>query len=82
MKVLQNVAKQLRQTAGVSSSIKRDSRHGSKLTSAQVFAREDKYGAHNYHPIPVAIDRAKGMPIVQMIFITTFVIKNALYILP
>ncbi|XP_022687555.1 ornithine aminotransferase, mitochondrial-like [Varroa jacobsoni] len=61
MKVLQNVAKQLRQTAGVSSSIKRDSRHGSKLTSAQVFAREDKYGAHNYHPIPVAIDRAKGI---------------------
>ena len=28
--------------------------------SEAVFSREDKYGAHNYHPIPVAIERAKG----------------------
>ena len=29
--------------------------------SYQVFKREDKYGAHNYHPLPVAIERAKGV---------------------
>lgn len=29
-------------------------------SSQQVFEREDKYGAHNYHPIPVAIHKAKG----------------------
>ena len=34
----------------------------SKLSSSQeVFERESKFGAHNYHPVPVAIDRAKGI---------------------
>lgn len=34
----------------------------SKLSSSQeVFERESKFGAHNYHPVPVAIDRAKGV---------------------
>ena len=28
--------------------------------SQQVFAKEDKYGAHNYHPIPVALTRGEG----------------------
>ena len=28
--------------------------------SDAVFAREDKYGAHNYHPLPVALQRAEG----------------------
>lgn len=32
-----------------------------KLTSQDVFNREDKYGAHNYHPLPVALDRASGV---------------------
>ncbi|XP_063231292.1 ornithine aminotransferase, mitochondrial isoform X1 [Bacillus rossius redtenbacheri] len=32
-----------------------------KLTSQEVFAREDKYGAHNYHPLPVALCRGKGV---------------------
>lgn len=32
-----------------------------KVTSSkQVFDREDKYGAHNYHPLPVAIEKASG----------------------
>lgn len=31
------------------------------LTSEEVFAREDKYGAHNYHPLPVALERAEGL---------------------
>lgn len=29
--------------------------------SEAVFAREDKYGAHNYHPLPVALYRAQGV---------------------
>lgn len=31
--------------------------------SEAVFKREDKYGAHNYHPLPVALCRAKGTTI-------------------
>lgn len=30
------------------------------ITSEQVYAREDKYGAHNYHPLPVALCRGQG----------------------
>ncbi len=29
--------------------------------SDAIFQREDKYGAHNYHPLPVAIEKAKGI---------------------
>uniref|UniRef100_A0A0B7A381 Ornithine aminotransferase n=1 Tax=Arion vulgaris TaxID=1028688 RepID=A0A0B7A381_9EUPU len=29
--------------------------------SEDIFAREDKYGAHNYHPLPVAIHKGKGV---------------------
>ncbi len=32
----------------------------SALSSQQIFDREDKYGAHNYHPLPVALCRGKG----------------------
>lgn len=28
--------------------------------SQAIFRREDKHGAHNYHPLPVALSRAKG----------------------
>lgn len=28
--------------------------------SQDVFAKEDKYGAHNYHPLPVALSKAEG----------------------
>ncbi|XP_046888362.1 ornithine aminotransferase, mitochondrial [Hypomesus transpacificus] len=31
------------------------------LTSEAVYAREEKYGAHNYHPLPVALERAEGL---------------------
>lgn len=30
-------------------------------SSEYIFERESKYGAHNYHPLPVALERAKGM---------------------
>ena len=29
--------------------------------TAAVIAREDKYGAHNYHPLPVALTRGEGV---------------------
>lgn len=29
--------------------------------SEAIFKREDKFGAHNYHPLPVAIERGKGI---------------------
>lgn len=28
--------------------------------SQRVFETEDRYGAHNYHPLPVALCRAQG----------------------
>lgn len=31
------------------------------LSSEYVFERENKYGAHNYHPLPVALCKAKGV---------------------
>ncbi|XP_014469559.1 PREDICTED: ornithine aminotransferase, mitochondrial [Dinoponera quadriceps] len=31
------------------------------LMSQQVFDRESKYGAHNYHPLPVAVCKAQGV---------------------
>lgn len=32
-----------------------------KLSSAELIAIEDKYGAHNYHPLPVVLERGKGV---------------------
>lgn len=31
-----------------------------ELSSQQIFDREEKYGAHNYHPLPVALCKGKG----------------------
>lgn len=31
------------------------------LTSKQIIEREDKYGAHNYHPLPVVLHKGKGI---------------------
>ncbi|MEQ2194869.1 hypothetical protein XENOCAPTIV_004162 [Xenoophorus captivus] len=33
----------------------------SKLTSEEIYAREEKHGAHNYHPLPVALERGEGV---------------------
>lgn len=30
-------------------------------SAAYVFERENKYGAHNYHPLPVALCKANGV---------------------
>ena len=32
-----------------------------KMTSQDYINREDKFGAHNYHPLPVVLDRAEGV---------------------
>jgi ornithine--oxo-acid transaminase len=32
-----------------------------KLTSQKAMELEDKYGAHNYHPLPVVLDRGRGV---------------------
>ncbi|GAB1855583.1 ornithine--oxo-acid transaminase [Flavobacteriaceae bacterium MHTCC 0001] len=32
-----------------------------KLTSQQAIALENKYGAHNYHPLPVVLERGEGV---------------------
>ena len=32
-----------------------------QLSSEDVMAREDKFGAHNYHPLPVALARGSGV---------------------
>lgn len=34
---------------------------GGALTSEDIYAREEKYGAHNYHPLPVALERGEGI---------------------
>lgn len=32
-----------------------------RLTPAEAMALEDRYGAHNYHPIPVVLERGEGI---------------------
>ena len=34
--------------------------------SKEVFEKEDKYGAHNYHPLPVALCRGKGLFFIEL----------------
>ena len=33
----------------------------SSLSSQQLIALEEKYGAHNYHPLPVVLSKGKGV---------------------
>src|SRR5436190_15446807 len=33
----------------------------STMTSGQAIALEEKYGAHNYHPLPVVLTRGEGV---------------------
>ena len=37
-----------------------------KMTSKEIFEREDKYGAHNYHPLPVALNKGKDIYVWDM----------------
>ena len=36
-------------------------RFATRRTAADMIALESKHGAHNYHPLPVVLDRAKGV---------------------
>lgn len=35
----------------------------SKMSPKDYIAREDKYGAHNYHPLPVVLEKGKGVKV-------------------
>ncbi len=35
--------------------------NNSKLTASELMELENKYGAHNYHPLPVVLDRGEGV---------------------
>ena len=32
-----------------------------KMNAQQAMELEDKYGAHNYHPLPVVLERGEGV---------------------
>jgi ornithine--oxo-acid transaminase len=32
-----------------------------KMSSAEAIALEDKHGAHNYHPLPVVLEKGEGV---------------------
>ncbi|KAM9463077.1 ornithine aminotransferase, mitochondrial isoform 1-T2 [Clarias gariepinus] len=48
----------MRSSSTAASRTKRDER---PLSSEEVFSREARYGAHNYHPLPVALSRGQGV---------------------
>lgn len=35
--------------------------HSTKKNAASIIAQEEKYGAHNYHPLPVVLERGEGV---------------------
>ena len=39
----------------------RDMNTNASLSSADLMALEDAHGAHNYHPLPVVLDRGEGV---------------------
>ena len=58
------ISRSIIRTQSTSSSFKeKDTDHEVRTIgkkSEMIFSREHKYGAHDYHPIPVAIAKAKG----------------------
>lgn len=41
--------------------------HIRKITTQEVINREQKYTAHNYHPVPVALCRGEGIVLFNFI---------------
>eukprot|EP01048_Picozoa_sp_COSAG05_P025140 COSAG05_NODE_6251_length_991_cov_1.791480_1_plen_148_part_01 len=39
---------------------------GSALSAAEAIALEDKYGAHNYNPLPIVLERGEGCFVYDM----------------
>ncbi|XP_072030431.1 ornithine aminotransferase, mitochondrial-like [Amphiura filiformis] len=50
-----------RYLAGAASRGQQTASSSGHLSSEEVFSREDKYGAHNYHPLPVALKKGEGV---------------------
>ncbi|KAG7324775.1 hypothetical protein KOW79_011091 [Hemibagrus wyckioides] len=48
----------MRSSSTAASYAKREER---LLSPEEVFSREERYGAHNYHPLPVALQRGEGI---------------------
>ncbi|XP_078079523.1 ornithine aminotransferase, mitochondrial [Mustelus asterias] len=55
--VLKHRLKTVAYSAAAETSLKNEK----SLTSEEVFAREEKYGAHNYSPLPVALAKGEGV---------------------
>lgn len=62
--------------ASVTSVATKKTVQGPPLSSDYVFERESKYGAHNYHPLPVALERGKGT--FRVIQRPSFLLQNLL----
>lgn len=45
---------------GIASIRSKMAEESEELQAEAIFAKEDKYNAHNYHPLPVALTRASG----------------------
>ena len=43
------------------STVPQPQRETDKMNPKELFEREAKYGAHNYHPIPVALQKGKDI---------------------
>lgn len=41
--------------------LNQNGKNGRSISSQEIFERESKYGAHNYHPLPVAVCKAEGV---------------------
>lgn len=62
--VQERFASSTKQTSASSAAaVKQEKEEGVKIgaKSQVIFDREDLYGAHNYHPLPVALTKAKGV---------------------
>lgn len=42
------------------------------LTSQEVFDREHKYCAHNYHPLPVALSKGQGIFYIKLYIVSKY----------
>ncbi|XP_067908897.1 ornithine aminotransferase, mitochondrial-like isoform X2 [Heterodontus francisci] len=56
-----SVLKRRLKTVAYSAATETSLKSEKSLTSEEVFAREEKYGAHNYSPLPVALAKGEGV---------------------
>ena len=62
---MQSIAKSVLKISTVRANVRTATSFASAVqpskTSDEVYERENKYGAHNYHPLPVALHKTKGV---------------------